>query len=278
MCNTRPLQGIMITFYDSHAHLDVSDYPNDLAEVIERAHAAGVEKIVTVGTDLDSSARAIKTAERFPNVYAAVGWHPNEAPIAPDDLRPALRDMARHPKVVAIGETGLDYFRLSKQPSDAVEVQKIKAKQAQVFRQQLEVASETGLNCILHQRGGTLEDTLELLRPFLTKTRFVFHCFSENEAVLNRILALGAFISFTGIVSFKNSENVRNSLIATPSDRFMLETDCPYLAPIPYRGKRCEPSYLVETAKIVAELRNCTLEELGAATNATARGFFPKMK
>lgn len=266
----------MITFYDTHAHLDYTDYSDDLADVVQRAHDAGVEKIISVATDLESSARAIQNAERFPNVYAAVGWHPNDAPLAPDDLRPALREMARHPKVVAIGEMGLDYFRLSKQPSEAANVQKIKEKQAEIFRQQMEVACEFGLNCIVHQRS-SLEDTLREIQPFLNKTKVVFHCFSENTAVLERVLALGAYVSFTGIVTFKNSEIVRESLAAVPSDRFILETDCPFLAPVPHRGKRCEPLYLTETAKTVAELRNCTLEELGRATNATAKLFFPKI-
>jgi len=263
-------------FYDTHAHLDYKDYSGDLTDVIQRAHDSGVEKIITVGTDLESSARAIATAERFPGVYAAVGWHPNDAPDAPEDLRPALREMARHPKVVAVGETGLDYFRLSKQQSEAQKVQNIKTKQAEIFRQHMEVASETGLSCIVHERS-SVEDVLTQMQPFAGKIRAVVHCFSENKEFLKRFLDMGCLVSFTGIITFKKSEAVCESLAAVPSDRFMLETDCPFLAPVPNRGKRCEPVHVLDTAKIAAEIRNCSLEELSAQTTATARKFFAKI-
>jgi TatD DNase family protein len=260
-------------FYDTHAHLDFPDFAGDLPEVIARAQAAGISKIICIGTDLESSRRSVAIAERFPAVFAAVGWHPSHAGQAPADIRAALREMAVHPKVVAIGEIGLDYHR---PPPVAGDVAAYKTKQAEVFRQQMEVAAELGLNCVIHQRD-SFDDTLAQLQPFAGKLRGVFHCFSEAAERLRQVLALDCLVSFTGIVTFKNGVNVRESLAATPLDRFMLETDCPFLAPVPYRGKRCEPAYVNEISRLVAEVKKCSLEELSAATTATAAKFFPKL-
>src|SRR5439155_26746656 len=166
-----------------------------------------------------------------------------DALAAPDDLRRALSELAKHPKVVAIGETGLDYFRLpgsKTPPGSTADDERVKEKQAVIFRQQLEVAAETGLNVVIHQRGDCFEDTLEIFAPFANRVRGVFHCFASDAASMQRVLALGSIVSFTGIVTFKNGQNVRDTLAATPLGSFMLETDCPFLAPIPYRGKRCE--------------------------------------
>jgi TatD DNase family protein len=269
----------MATFYDTHAHLDYPDYAADLPAVIERAAAAGITRIISIGTDLESSARAVKLAEQFPAVYAAVGWHPTNAPEAPEDLRPALRELARHPKVVAIGETGLDYHHLpSEQPEFTVaDDDQYKRKQADIFQQQMEVAAEFGLNCVIHQRTA-LEDTLAQMRPFVGKVRGVFHCFVDNPETMRRIVAMGSMVSFTGIVTFKNAATVKETVAAVPMDQLMLETDCPYLAPVPYRGKRCEPGYVREISALVAQLKGCSLEELSAATCATAHKFFPKLK
>jgi TatD DNase family protein len=253
----------MHTFYDTHAHLDYPDFSQELPQVIARAEAAGIAKIISIGTSLESSKRAISLAEQFPNVFAGVGWHPSYAGEAPDDFRPALRDLARHPKVVALGETGLDYHRL---PSN-------KSKQAELFRQHLEIASELGLNCVIHQRD-SLEDTLAQLQPFAQRVRGVFHCFANDAAAMRRILALGSLVSFTGILTFKNGQNIRDTLAATPMDKFMLETDCPFLAPVPYRGKRCEPAYVKEISEVAAQVKGCSFEELSAATCKTAEGFF----
>jgi TatD DNase family protein len=263
----------MVVFFDTHAHLDYPDYAPDLPDVIARAQAAGISKIISIGTSLDSSRRAIQLAEKFPNVFAAIGWHPTEADKAPDDLRPALRELAKHPRVVAIGETGLDYHRL---PGGDDANALYKQRQAEVFRQQLEVAIEFGLNCIIHQRDA-FDDTLAQLTPFATKTRGVFHCFGENAERMQRVLAIGSLVSYTGIVTFKNGQNVRDTVAATPLDQFMLETDCPYLAPVPYRGKRCEPAYVKEISETVAQVKMCSLEELSAATCQTASEFFRKL-
>jgi TatD DNase family protein len=260
-------------FYDTHAHLDFPDFARDLPDVVARAQAAGITKIISIGTDLDSSRRAVAIAERFPGVFAAVGWHPSHAAQAPADIRPALRELAVHSKVVAIGEIGLDYHRPPPVPGD---VAAWKTKQAEIFRQQLEVAAELGLNCVIHQRD-SFDDTLAQLQFFTGKLRGVFHCFSESAERLCQVLALGALVSYTGIVTFKNAVNVRESLAATPLDQFMLETDCPFLAPVPYRGTRCEPAYVCEISRLAAEVKKCTLEELSAATAATAARFFPKL-
>jgi len=286
----------MPIFFDTHAHLDYPDYAGDFAAVSARAQAAGISKIISIGTSLDSSERAIRLAEKFPAIYAAVGWHPSDALKAPSDLRPAMREFCRHPKVVAIGEIGLDYHRLPSmsgahgvpRPTATGMVGRVipcapleedtryKQKQADIFQQQLEVAAETGLNCVIHQRDA-FDDTLAQLKPFAGKVRGVFHCFGENADRMRRVLEIGSLVSFTGIVTFKNGQNVRDTVASTPLDKFMLETDCPYLAPVPYRGKRCEPAYVKEISETVAQVKNCPLEELSAATCKTAHEFFPKM-
>ena len=286
----------MTTFYDTHAHLDFPEFADDLPQVVERAHASGIAKIITIGTDLASSERALQLAEKFPNVFAAVGWHPSHASEAPSDVRPALRELARHPKVVAIGETGLDYHRLPSQsgahgvshPANPVEVgrdtpcapsaddERYKGKQADIFRQQMEIAAEFGFNCIIHQRDA-FDDVLAQMQPFQGKLRGVFHCFVNDAAAQQRVQALGSLVSFTGIATFKNAQNVRDTLAATPLGQFMLETDCPYLAPMPYRGKRCEPAYVKEISEVVAQVKGCSLDELSKATCATAHEFFPKL-
>ncbi len=185
---------------------------------------------------------------------------------------------AQHPKVVALGEIGLDYHHLpgEKPGSTAEDDQRYKQKQAQIFQQQLEVAAEAGLNCVIHQRDA-FDDTLAQLKPFAGKVRGVFHCFGESADRMRQVLGIGSLVSFTGIVTFKNGQNVRDTLAATPLDRFMLETDCPYLAPVPYRGKRCEPAHVKEISEVVAQVKACSLEALSAATCQTAGEFFRKL-
>lgn len=268
----------MAAFFDTHAHLDFPDYIADLPQVVERAHAAGIERIVSIGTDLASSARAVALAEQFPGVYAAVGWHPGHAEEAPIDFRAELRALAAHPKVVAIGECGFDYYRLPSANGGTLEDDvQVKAKQAVAFQQQLEVAAELGLNLVIHTRGDSFADTIAALEPFATRVRGVFHCFVGTPAEMERVLALGSLVSFTGIATFKNGANVRTTLAATPLGKFMLETDAPFLAPMPYRGKRCEPAHVKELATAIAAVKGCSLAELSAMTCATAREFFPKL-
>ena len=278
-------------FYDTHAHLDYDVYQPDFAAVLARAQAAGITKIISIATDLASSRRALALAEKHEMIYAAVGWHPGNAHEAPADIRPELRELARHPKTVAIGECGLDYYRL---PSGGVaapvagqfpeatgrsrhaEDEIYKQKQAEIFRQQLEIAVETGLNVIIHQRS-SFDDLFAQIQPFATRTRGVFHCFGESLERLEKILQLGWLVSYTGIVTFKNGQNIRDAVAATPLDQFMLETDCPYLAPVPYRGQRCEPAFVKEISATIAQVKLCSLDALSEATCRTARGFFPKL-
>jgi TatD DNase family protein len=268
----------MAIFYDTHAHLDSPDFASDLPEIVARAEAAGIAKVITIATDLESSRRAIAIADRFPNVFAAVGWHPSDAATAPEDIRPALRELARHPKVVALGETGLDHRRLPSQRLEftTADDDRYKQKQAQLFQHHLEVGAELGLNCVIHQREA-LEDTLALLQPFASRLRGVFHCFANDATTMRRILELGSLVSFTGILTFKNGQNIREALAATPLGQFMLETDCPFLAPVPYRGKRCEPAYVKEISQAAAQVKGCTLDELSKTTCATAEQFFRKL-
>ena len=269
----------MATFYDTHAHLDYPDFQPDFADVLARARAVGITRMISIGTNFESSRRAVALAETHEEIFAVVGWHPSDALDAPEDVRPTLRELAAHPKVVAIGETGLDYYRMpSAKGGTAEDDASYKRKQSDIFQQQLEVAAELKLNCVIHQRGETLDDTLALMQPFVGKTRGVFHCFSGDLAALARIRALGSIVSFTGIVTFKNGQNVRDAVVATPLGEFMLETDCPFLAPIPYRGKRCEPAYVKEIADTIAQVKNCSLEELSRATCDAAHAFFPKLR
>ena len=255
---------------DTHAHLDYEDFAADFDAVLQRAREAGVERIVTIGTSVESSRRAVELAERHAMIFAVVGVHPTTADEAPADLTRVLTELARHPRVVAIGETGLDYHRL---PEGEPAVTKYQSTQATVFRQQLEVAASLGLNVVIHQRDAWA-DTLEILRGYTGRLRGVFHCFGGTPAQAEEVLALGHLVSFTGIATFKNGAVVRETAAAVPADRFMVETDCPYLAPVPFRGKRCEPAHTRETAQAVAVARGWTLDELSKQTTATAETFF----
>jgi len=268
----------MAAFFDTHAHLDFPEFEEDLPAALERARIAGIERIISIGTDLAASRRAVALAEQFPEIYAVVGWHPGHAEEAPDDFRDALRELAIHPKVVALGECGLDFFRLPSRmgTGTAADDDRIRRRQAQVFAQQLEVAAELGLNVVIHTRDSFAE-TIQQFAPFSDRIRGVFHCFVGTTAEMQHVRALGSLVSFTGIATFKNGANVRETLAATPLDSFMLETDCPFLAPLPYRGKRCEPAFVKELSEVVAGVKGCSLETLSAATCATARQFFRKL-
>lgn len=260
----------MIT--DTHAHLDYSDYDSDRAEVLQRAKDAGITRVISIGTDVESSQRALVLTEKFPSVYATIGIHPNEAHKSPEGAVEMLRPLARHEKVVAIGETGLDYHYFPEGASPE-EITRIKARQAEVFTQQLDLAVETGLNVVIHQRD-SWDDTLALLRPYSGKVKAVFHCFGGTPAQAEELFQMGHYVSFTGIVTFKNAAQVQQTAAAVPEDRFMVETDCPYLAPIPHRGKRCEPAFTRLVAEKIASLRGITLEDLATLTTRTAEHFF----
>jgi TatD DNase family protein len=267
----------MPVFYDTHAHLDDGSFRSDLPEVIERAHAAGIEKIICIGTDFADSERVIRIAEQYPNVYAAVGWHPSQAMEAPREFKPTLRKLAQHAKVKAIGEIGMDYYWLPSKKSGGTPEQdaELKRRQAEIFVEQLEVAAELGLNCVIHERDA-IEDTLKLVQSFVGHLRGVFHCFSRDAATSQRILEMNCLVSYTGIVTFQNAPNVRKSLSAVAVGKFMLETDCPYMTPEPHRGKvrRNEPMYVKEISEVAAQVKGCSLEELSQASCATANEFF----
>lgn len=274
----------MNPFFDTHAHIDFPEFDPDREAVLQRAADAGITRIIAIGTDLDSSRKVLELSETHPNVFAVVGWHPGQADEAPDDIREELRRLAAHPRVVALGETGLDYHRLpGSHPDSAAEAavdadadSALKTKQAQLFVQHLEVAADLGLNCVIHQRDA-FDDTLKHLEPFADRVRGVFHCFVDGPPAMRRVVELGSLVSFTGIVTFKNAQTVRDTLAQTPPDRFMLETDCPFLAPVPRRGKRCEPADVRHIAELVASVRQGSIEALSESTCANAARFFPKM-
>ncbi len=269
----------MPPFDDTHAHLDRAEFAGDFLQVLERARAAGVSRIITVGTSLASSQNALDLCARHPGLFAAIGWHPTDVLEAPDDIRPALRELARRPRVVAIGEIGLDHYR---RPSAAAgrttaADDRYRSKQADLFQQQLEVAVETGLPCIIHQRNA-LEATLAQFAPFAGRTRGVMHCFVDDAAAARRWVGLGGLVSFTGIVTFKNGQSVRDTVASLSLGQFLLETDCPFLAPAPHRGQRCEPAHVVATAQAVAAVKGCSLADLSAAAAAAADQFFHDFK
>ena len=264
----------MPEFYDTHAHLDFPDFREEVDEVVQRAADAGISRIVTIGTELESSRRAIDLAKRFDGVFAAVGWHPNDCLSAPDDVRGELESLAKAPKVVAIGEIGIDHYRLpSTRGGSAIDDEAFKARQVLLFQQQLEVAAKLGLNVVVHQRA-SFEACIEVFEPFADRVRGVFHCFVNDPAAARRVIDLGSLVSFTGVCTFKNAGDVRELLASVPLDKLMLETDAPFLAPVPYRGKRCEPAYVREISQVASKTRGIGLEELAEVTGATARDFF----
>jgi TatD DNase family protein len=264
-------------FYDTHAHLTWPDFDGEVEAIIARARVAGITKIVTIGTNVESSRRAIEIADAHENVFAAVGWHPGDAHEAPQNFADELRKLVSHRKVVAIGEAGFDYYRLpTKSSGTADEDAAIKRRQVEVFEAQMELAAEFGLNVIIHTRE-SFADTIGIVRRYAGRVRTVFHCFVEDAAAMRAVLDTGGLVSFTGICTFKNAQLIRETITATPLDKMMVETDSPFLAPVPYRGKRCEPTYVKETAEAIAAIKKCSLEELSAATCATARDFFRKL-
>jgi TatD DNase family protein len=255
---------------ETHAHLDYPEFQPDFPDVLRRAEEAGVTRILSIGTSLESSRRAVALAESDSRIFAVAGVHPTTVEEAGDDVRAELRELARHPRVVAIGETGLDYHRLTGEPS-AIAV--YKAAQARLFRQQLEAAVDLGLNVVIHQRDAW-EDTLEILRDYTGRVRGVYHCFGNSFEQASEVIRLGHMVSFTGIVTFKNAPLVHDCAARVGAAGFMVETDCPYLAPAPYRGKRCEPAYTRLVAERIAALRGTTLAEVAARTTENADGFF----
>jgi TatD DNase family protein len=279
---------------ETHAHLDYPDFAGDLDAVLRRATDAGVTRILTIGTSIESSRRAVDLAEKYPNIFAVIGVHPTYAEEAGEDVMTPLRELAKSSRVAAIGETGLDYHHLpsieaaKQEPAQVIHALQsetdgdidanihdgaYKSKQASLFQQQLDLALELQLNVVIHQRDAW-DDTLDLMQPYAGKLRGVFHCFGGTLEQANEVFDPGHLISFTGIVTFKNGANVRKIAAQIPLDKFMVETDCPYLAPVPFRGKRCEPAHTRLVAESIAAARGIPLGELARATTATADEFF----
>ena len=245
-------------FTDSHCHLDDRRFADDLDTVLDRAAAAGVTRILTIGTgdgppEVD---RAVRLADRYPQIYASIGVHPHDAAKVTPQTYDDLRALSTHPKVVAFGEIGLDYH-YDFSPRET---------QREVFIEQLKLARAVNLPITIHTREAW-DDTMSILREHWSGEG-VMHCFTGDPSQAQEALGLGFHLSYGGVVTFKTAENVRESARITPADRLLIETDAPYLAPIPYRGKRNEPSMMVETARRLAEIRETTMEAIAALTSA----------
>ncbi|HPT26502.1 MAG TPA: TatD family hydrolase [Bryobacteraceae bacterium] len=253
-----------IELIDSHCHLDGKTFDQDRAQAIERARAAGVETLVAIGSgdgppDLEAG---IRLAEAYPFIYATVGVHPHEASKADESVWFSLTSLADHPKVVAVGEIGLDYH-YDFSPRDV---------QRAAFERQLRIARDTSLPIVIHTRQAW-DDTFSILEAHWPADGpgGIMHCFSGGPAEAGRSLALGFHISFSGIVTYPKALDVQEAAKLVPLDRLLVETDAPYLAPVPYRGKRNEPAYVVETARRLAELRGESLGTIAAATTRNWR-------
>jgi TatD DNase family protein len=253
---------------DSHCHLDFPDFANELDAVVGRARAAGIERLVTISTRVRRHAGLRAIAERFSEVYCSIGTHPHYAHEEADVTPAELVACSRAEKVVAIGEAGLDYH-YDNSPREAQELG---------FRTHIAAARESGLPLVIHSREAD-DDTARILEEETGKGAFaaVLHCFTGGRELAHRAIALGHFISFTGILTFKNSEELRKIAAELPHDRFLVETDAPYLAPGKYRGKRNEPAFVVETAKVLAEVRGISFETLAAQTTANFYRLFAKV-
>jgi TatD DNase family protein len=253
---------------DSHCHLDFPDFATELDAVVARAKAGGIGLMLTIGTKLSEVDGVLAVAERFPDVWCTVGIHPHEAEAEPMVDAERLVALTRHPKVVGIGETGLDYF-YEHSP---------RAAQERNFRTHIEAARATGLPLIVHTRDADA-DTARILSEEQKRGAFkgVIHCFSSGAALAQTALELGFYISFSGIVTFKKAENVRAVARSAPRDRLLVETDSPYLAPVPHRGKRNEPAFVADTARQVAALQGMPLTELAAVTSDNFFRLFDKV-
>ena len=250
---------------DSHAHLDDLRYDTDRDNVLQRAQTAGIEAIVTIGCDLATSQTAVALAHAHPNIFATIGVHPHEAKEIGEGWYESFRSLAQHPKVVAYGEIGLDYH-YDHSPREI---------QRQRFREQIHLARELALPLVIHTREAQ-EDTVMILREEgAVDVGGVFHCFSGDMWLAKDALDLGFYLSFSGVLTFKNATMLRDIAKTVPLDRLMVETDCPYLAPVPYRGKRNEPAYVQYVAETLAEIRgNGSLESVARATVENTKRVF----
>ncbi len=251
---------------DSHAHIQGKEYAGERDAVVARARDAGVEKIIAVGGagDMSSNTEAIALANSFPNVYATVGMHPHDAKHVGDDELRALRELTAHPRVVAVGETGLDYY-YNHSPRDV---------QRRVFTQFIRMARDTDLPIVVHERDAA-HDAAELLRSEGEgKLHGVIHCFTGNYEAARAYLDMGFYLSFTGIITFKNAEPLRDVVRKIPLERMFIETDSPYLTPVPHRGKRNEPAYVRFVAATIAKIKEIDFEEVARVTTQNVHSLF----
>ena len=257
-----------MSLVDSHCHLDFPDFAAELDDVVARAHAAGVAKMVTISTRVKKFAEVSGIAERFDAVWCSVGTHCHNAAEEPDVSADDLARLAEHPRCVAIGEAGLDYhYDLS--PRDL---------QEKGFRAHIAAARMTGLPLVIHAREAD-DDVAAILAEEMDKGAFpaLLHCFSSGRALALRAVELGLYVSFSGILTFKNSADIRATAAEIPEDRLLVETDSPYLAPPPFRGKRCEPAYVARTAAVLAEVRGVSEDEIARITTANFHRLFSKV-
>jgi TatD DNase family protein len=253
---------------DSHCHLDFPDYAEERDEVVARARRAGIGLMLTICTQVTRFEQVLALAERFPEIYCSVGIHPQEADEETEIEAQRLVELARHPKVVGFGETGLDFYR-DNAPREIQEAS---------FRAHIQAARETGLPVIIHSRDADPE-MAEILRDEHAKGAFpgLIHCFTSGQELADIALELGLFISISGIVTFKNAEALRSVVRSVPLDRLLVETDAPFLAPVPMRGKRNEPSFVIHTAARVAEEKGVTAEDITRVTTQNFLGLFRKV-
>ncbi|MFS0656651.1 TatD family hydrolase [Bacillus sp. 179-C3.3 HS] len=250
--------------FDTHAHLNAEQFNEDLEQVIERAKSEKVEKIVVVGFDRPTISRAMELIEEYEFIYAAIGWHPVDAIDMTDEDLAWIKELSQHEKVVAIGEMGLDYY-WDKSPKDV---------QKEVFRRQIALAKEVNLPIIIHNRDAT-EDVVTILKEEgAAEVGGIMHCFTGSLDTAKACMDMNFYISFGGPVTFKNAKKPKEVVKGIPSDRLLIETDCPYLTPTPFRGKRNEPSYVKYIAEQIAELREISFEELAELTTENAKKVF----
>ena len=261
---------------DTHAHLESPQLRDELPEIMARTAAAGVTRIVAIGCDIPTSRECLKIAEKFPHVWFTAGVHPcYVAEVTEADWREQLRELAQHRRCVALGEMGLDYYH---NPPGGWSVADYQARQHEFFSAQLALAAEVGKNVVVHQRDrrgmDCWRDIVQLVTPWNGQLRAVFHCWILPYAEAAPVIAAGHLISFTGIATYPKATEVHESATAVPEGSFMLETDSPYIAPVPHRGQRNEPAYVRHTAERIAQLRGVSLQHLAAVTNRTADTFF----
>ncbi len=265
---------------DSHCHLASTKFPTEeIPELISRARENGIERFITVATCPEDIAKNLELAHGHSEIHACLGIHPCDVQNCPDDFESLLLPHLDDAKVAALGETGLDYFHPAPEGWSGADYH---ARQRDFLRRHFELAAAHGLNVVIHTRDhegqASFDDALAIFREFHGRTRAVFHCFPGPPELAEKIFALGGLISFTGIVTFKKAEAITATAASCPTGSFMLETDSPYLAPVPKRGQRNEPAFTRHTAEKIAELRNTSLKELETETEKTVQRFFRLQK